>query len=543
MPIRRSLFAAVLCATPAILPTPLAYTQGIVTGILAGTVQDASGAAVGGASILAHNKATGIDTTGRTGSAGEFNIPDLAIGEYNVSISSAGFSPATLNGISVRSGVTSSTGIVKLSVTASETVDVGTTSAILQTEQSQVTATFEAQQITDLPTGGGLDRLTLLIPGVVRTLSNNYANTNGTGISSNGLRGRSNNFEIDGQSNNDNSISGPQVFFRNEDALSEIQIVTNNFGAQYGRNAGSVVNYNTKSGSNTLHGTAFYNYVGSWGSSLLQTNKDPQFGYCAPGQTPAANNCVAIQKPRLVANEYGGTLGGPILRDKLFFFGGTLWRRSINGANPSISTTLTPTPTGITQLQAAFPNNPFIASLLTTGPYSIAAVIPSLLPVPPGTSPSVPRPSPPAPPAALRFSSATFSVRCSPAPSTRSTLAVSITPPPAKTASFSATSTRTPPPSSPAAPSAAAPTTTVSTPPTPSVPTGPTPSPPAGSTSSATASSSRPSPSAAAAIPNASTAPSPAAPQPSPSPATSVTARPPTSRRAASSRSTRSRTT
>ena len=137
--------------------------------------------------------------------------------------------------------------------------------------------------VTDLPTGGGLDRLTLLIPGVVRTLGDNFSNTNGVGFSSNGQRGRSNNFEIDGQSNNDNSVAGPQDFFRNQDALQELKVITNNFSAQYGRNAGSVVNYITKTGTNSFHGTAFEYYVGSWGSSLTQGQKAVQFGFCPPG--------------------------------------------------------------------------------------------------------------------------------------------------------------------------------------------------------------------------------------------------------------------
>ena len=104
----------------------------------------------------------------------------------------------------------------------------------------------------NLPTGGGFDELALLVPGVVSTRGDNFSNTNGAGISSNGQRGRNNNFEIDGQSNNDNSVAGPQVFFQNQDAIAEVQVITNNFSAQYGRDAGSVVNYITKSGTNVI---------------------------------------------------------------------------------------------------------------------------------------------------------------------------------------------------------------------------------------------------------------------------------------------------
>ena len=184
------------------------------------------------------------------------------------------------------SGGTSSVGVQHLSVSSSaQEVSVSTAQNLLETSQAQITSTFDTQSITDLPTGGGLDKLTLLIPGVVRTLGDNFSNTNGVGFSSNGQRGRSNNFEIDGQSNNDNSVAGPQFFFRNEDALQELNVITNNYGAQYGRDAGSIVNYITKSGTNSFHGTAFENYFGSWGSSLTQGQKAVQFGFCAPGQT------------------------------------------------------------------------------------------------------------------------------------------------------------------------------------------------------------------------------------------------------------------
>ncbi|MEO6806432.1 MAG: TonB-dependent receptor [Edaphobacter sp.] len=240
----------------------------------------------------------------------------------------------------------------------------------METSQAQITSTFDTQSITDLPTGGGLDKLALLIPGVVRTLGDNFSNTNGVGFSSNGQRGRSNNFEIDGQSNNDNSVAGPQFFFRNEDALQELNVITNNYGAQYGRDAGSVVNYITKSGTNAFHGTAFENYFGSWGSSLTQGQKGVQFGFCAPGSTPVPGRCPP-SVPRVTANEFGGSIGGPVLKDRLFFFAGILFRRTTNGAAPSTSTTFTPTPTGISELQSAFPANPFVASLLNQGPFSV----------------------------------------------------------------------------------------------------------------------------------------------------------------------------
>src|SRR6202007_1546911 len=102
--------------------------------------------------------------------------------------------------------------------------------------------------------------------------------SNGTDVPLHGMRSRSNNSELDGQANDDLLITGPQIYFSNQDALQEIQVISNTFSAQYGRNAGSIVNYITKSGTNQFHGSGFEFYTGTWLSSLTQGQKGPQFG-------------------------------------------------------------------------------------------------------------------------------------------------------------------------------------------------------------------------------------------------------------------------
>ena len=109
-----------------------------------------------------------------------------------------------------------------------------------------------------------------------------FGNSNGARLSVNGQRSRANNFEIDGQSNNDNSVAGPQVFFSNQDAISGVQVITNEFSAQYGRNMGTVVNYLTKTGTNSVHGSAFELYEGNWGEAFLQGQKSSVFGPMLP---------------------------------------------------------------------------------------------------------------------------------------------------------------------------------------------------------------------------------------------------------------------
>jgi hypothetical protein len=348
--------------------------QGIITGSVTGVVQDPTGAVIPGATVTAFDKVVGQTYKVTATQSGEFTFATLPVGTYQITITMTGFGDLKLDNVLVETGKATGLGVEKLQAgSTAETVEVSTASNLLETAQAQVTTTFDAQQIQDLPTGGGLDQLALLIPGVAATHSANFSNTNGVGISSNGQRGRSNNFELDGQANNDNSVAGEQVFFQNQDALSEIQIITNNFSAQYGRNMGSVVNYITKSGTNQIHGSGFEYYTGDWLSSYTQGEKDPDsyFQYCAPGVATGTNGCRAPKLPRFTDNTFGGTLGFPILKDKLFGFGSTLWTRDLNGLTTVNSgARLFPTPAGLQALQAAYPNNPGVAELVNFGPFA-----------------------------------------------------------------------------------------------------------------------------------------------------------------------------
>jgi hypothetical protein len=361
---------AVLAA--AIVASGTAFAQGIITGSISGMVTDSSGAVIPNATVTVVDNARGTAFKTTTRQNGNFSLQALPIGSYTVTISSSGFADTKLPNVSVTTGVDDSLGNQVLGVGASSTVEVTASTGVqLETTESQVSGTFETQALESLPLGNGFDSVALLIPGVVQTHDLNFSNTNGVNFSSNGSRGRSNNFELDGQSNNDNSVAGPQVFFGNQDAIAEVQVVQSNFSAQYGRNTGAIVNYITKSGTNAFHGSAFELYTGSFLSSYPNQDKTPILGYCAAGQTA---NCTPVAPlPRSVDNKYGGTIGGPVLKDKLFFFGSTYFEHTRNGSQPftSNSSQLTPTPSGIAALQAAYPNNPGVAILKNFGPYGV----------------------------------------------------------------------------------------------------------------------------------------------------------------------------
>jgi Carboxypeptidase regulatory-like domain/TonB-dependent Receptor Plug Domain len=356
---------------------PFALGQGITTGTITGTVVDPSGAVVQNVHVQAIDIAKGTTLVTDTPADGVFSFRTVPVGTYRIEATASGFNQTVVNNVGVASGVSNNLGTVQLSIGASAQVVVnGNTEPLLNTSDSQVTTTFSTQSVQSLPLNNGFDTITEVIPGVVSTHGaggTNFSNTNGDGFSVNGQSGRYNNFEIDGQTNNDNSVAGPQAFFGSQDGIEEIQVITNSYSAQYGRNAGAVVNYVTKSGSNAFHGSGFEFYQGQYLSSLTNAEKNPLFGFCGPGQTPDSG-CANPVVPRFVENRYGGTIGGPILKDKLFFFGSTFWDHVRTGVTPSQSLPdITPTPAGIQALQAAFPGNPAVAMLASGGPYGVTA--------------------------------------------------------------------------------------------------------------------------------------------------------------------------
>jgi hypothetical protein len=350
----------------------LAFAQGIITGGISGTTVDQTGAIVPGAAVQAVSETTGATFQAKTNGEGEFQLKDVPLGAYTITINAPGFGAQSISHVQVVAGNITSLGrqALKLGTTA-QSVEVEAGAAqVMNTESAQGEVIMDSAQLETIPVNGALDNVTLVVPGVVQTHSDGMSNTNGVNFSVNGERGRSNNAEIDGQSNNDNMVAGPSFFFSNQDALQELQIITTDFGAQYGRNMGSVVNYITKSGTNTFHGTAFESYTGSFLSSLLGSQKDPQDGFCPAGTSPsAADPCAIPVKPRFVENNYGGTFGGPILKDKLFFFGSTFWTHEyLAGSTQTSSGAVLPDATGMTTLTSAFPNNPGVTELTMFGP-------------------------------------------------------------------------------------------------------------------------------------------------------------------------------
>jgi len=334
------------------------FAQGIATGSISGTVIDPAGAVVPGAKVTAVSAATNQTSVTETNEAGLFSFRSVPPGFYKVTVEAKSFRTVTLDKIDVTVSHESALGEVKLELAThvGEALIVEGGTPIIETTSAQVTTSFDNKAVADLPLNGGYDMVTLLIPGVADTGSNSFSNNNGASFSSNGLRGRSNNFQIDGQSNNDNSVAGPSIFLGNQDALDEVSVITNDFSVEYGRASGSIVNYVTKSGTNEFHGSAFEYYTGSrWDShDNLELGTDPL--------------------PRYVENRFGGAFGGPIKRNKAWFFFSPYFDRVRSaGGTSSTGSNVTPTPAGLTALAAAFPNSAGAKALATIGPYAVAA--------------------------------------------------------------------------------------------------------------------------------------------------------------------------
>ena len=369
----------------------------VIKGSVSGSVVDPQGAVVSGAQVKAKNVETGVVFTTTTDSAGLFRLNLLPVGTYNVEVASQGFKTATSNGVVVAAGRDTGLGSMHMSVgEASTTVEVTAEAPLIETTQSQISSTFSGQTLSTfagIQENQGLDRLALFVPGVVATRSDNFSNTNGGGFSSNGLRGRNNDQEVDGQNNNDNSVGGPALFVSNTNFVQQYVIVTNNFGPEYGRNAGSVVNIITKSGTNAWHGSVFgteySNFLNAMSNTQRHQNKPgtnsslPGTVTCVvpPGGTGSAVQCNPLTGPLRSNEEFsGGTIGGPILKNKWFVFGG-FDNDLFSGSSIFTSGNQTPTPAGLATLAACFPSGvqaSQLALLQKFGPYGISAGNPNV---------------------------------------------------------------------------------------------------------------------------------------------------------------------
>jgi outer membrane receptor protein involved in Fe transport len=278
-------------------------------GSIVGNVTDASGAAIVGAAVQVTDVQTAITTDVKTDSTGFYRALHLQAGTYRVTVTATGFKKAVMDSIPVNVNNPTRIDARLQPGQVNETVEVTGAPPLVQTEEGRLTGTLTTQEVQNLPLNGRqVYQLVSLEPGVTATnapvISNVPSPTSSVtfdfGYIANGATPRGNNFVLDGNSNNNEWLGGTPLIYPSLDAIQEVQVQTLNFSAEYGRNNGTVVNVVTKSGTNDFHGDVFY----SGRNTALN----------------ARNYFDTFEKTPLQQHQFGATFGGPIIRDKAFFF-------------------------------------------------------------------------------------------------------------------------------------------------------------------------------------------------------------------------------
>jgi hypothetical protein len=307
-----------------------AYAQSD-NGSIVGTVTDSTGAVIPNASVVVTNVDTGLKLNGKSNDSGEFQIFAIPRGNYKADVEAQGFQSQTAN-FAVSVGTTQTLEFKLAAGSVSQTVEVTSAAPLVNTTSATIGEVIQGEQVTDLPLNGrNFTGLALLAPGVTRGAYGDAASgvngntetfrnqeSGGASISVNGLRPQADNFLLDGLDDND-SLINTILIFPNIDATQEFRINTSVAAAEYGRAGGAIVASSIKSGTNEYHGSAFWFYRSG--------NFDARNSYQLLGASPTPN-------PPFNRNQPGFSIGGPIIKNKLFGFGDYQAFREVLPPNP-----------------------------------------------------------------------------------------------------------------------------------------------------------------------------------------------------------------
>jgi outer membrane receptor protein involved in Fe transport len=308
-------------------------------GTITGTITDKTGGAVANASV----KIISIDRGGETHNAttdavGTYRISSLFPGRYKVTIEAGGFAPTMINDLEVRASLeTNASAVLEISATAATITVEANVGQELQTQSGEISGNLATAEMENLPYSSG-NPLELLLtePGIQASSSRDAFTSNGIGFSANGARPRGNNFLLDGQDNNDAQITGQAVQTVNHEAIGEVTVILNSSSAEFGRGGGAIANEVYKGGTNNWHGS---------GWDIIQPSAlagiDASFAFFNPG----------AKQPVQITNTFGFSLGGPIKKNKLFFFATPQWSRFRANAGAFTTPDLIPTANGVAALQ------------------------------------------------------------------------------------------------------------------------------------------------------------------------------------------------
>jgi hypothetical protein len=296
----------------------LSFAQG-TGGRILGRVSDPSGAVLSGAKVLATNDATGVSHDAQTNDSGDYVFPELPVGTYSLTFDLAGFKKAVRHGIVLDVNQVITLNMAMQLGGTQEVVDVTSEAPLVETSSTQLGAVVNNRSVNELPLNArDTYQFLQLQPGVQSQLGSSggtfYGSDSAGAVSVNGGRSRANNFSVNGGDANDTFVNLPTVQ-PTPDAVEEFRVISNTFDAEYGRNSGAVVNVVTKSGTNQWHGNV-YEY---FRNKVLNAQ-----GYF---------NTI---KPQFNQNQFGGTFGGPLRKDRTFFFVSYEGRRVRQGQSGDI---------------------------------------------------------------------------------------------------------------------------------------------------------------------------------------------------------------
>src|SRR5579862_5176484 len=294
-------------------------------GRILGRVSDPSGAVLSGAKVTATNDATGVSHSSVSNDSGDYVFPDLPVGTYSLTFDLAGFKKAVRHAIALDVNQAITLNMTMQLGATQEVVDVTSEAPLVDTSSTQLGAVVNNRSVNELPLNArDTYQFLQLQPGVQSQLGSSggtfYGSSDAGAVSVNGGRGRANNFSVNGGDANDAFVNLPTIQ-PTPDAIEEFRVISNTFDAEYGRNSGAVVNVVTKSGTNQWHGDV-YEY---FRNTVLNAQ-----GYF---------NTI---KPQENQNQFGGTFGGPILKDRTFFFVSYEGRRVRQGISGQTVTVPTP---------------------------------------------------------------------------------------------------------------------------------------------------------------------------------------------------------
>ncbi len=281
---------------------PSVYAQTMTTGDVSGTVRDQTGAAVPNATVTLKSQTSGETRTATTNEAGAYRFSLLRPGTYTVQAAGTGLS-SDLTNISVEVGQAATVNLTAKIQSTQQVVEVTAAGNAVQQDNANLSTAFNTRQVLELPApGGDITTVAFTVPGVAVSTGGGYGN-----FSAHGLPGTSNLYTINGDDYNDPYLnlnnSGASNLLLGQDEISEASVVTNAYSVQYGRQAGAQVNYVTKSGSNALHGDLLFNF----NNHLMNAND-------------FFNNSNGVPRPYAVSRQWGADIGGPIWKNKLFFY-------------------------------------------------------------------------------------------------------------------------------------------------------------------------------------------------------------------------------